>query len=219
MIEQTIRMKWSEIAWKSIEPIFDDICRHPFVKELAAGTLPAEKFARYLGQDRIYLANYGKEMRDLAAMLPDGSLAELYRKFAQESIDAENSLHDELGALGYDSIDPKPLAGTAEYMRHTSGIIASGDLSLSMAAMLPCMWVYNEVGRYILGIATLDRNPYRSWIECYSSPMMDDGARCSIGLTDEMAARESAERQNAMTQVFIESTQFEYRFWEQVYED
>lgn len=210
-------MKWSEQAWKSIEPIFDDICRHPFVKELANGTLPAEKFARYLEQDRIYLANYGKEMRDLASMLPDGPLPDLYRRFAQESIDAENSLHEELGALGHTCIDTNPLAGTAQYMRHTSGIIASGDLALSMAAMLPCMWVYNEVGKHILGISSLDGNPYRSWIECYSSPMMDDGARCSIKLTDEMAEGESVERHRAMTQAFIESTRFEYRFWDQVY--
>ena len=210
-------MSWSENAWKSIEPILAEIKGHPFVKELASGTLPTEKFARYLGQDRIYLANYGKEMRDLAAMLPDSPLPELYRKFAQESIDSENELHYKLEALGYRSIDTEPLAGTAEYMRHTSEIIAGGDLALSMAAMLPCMWVYNEVGKYILGIARLDGNPYRSWIECYTSPMMEDGTRCSVELTDRLADKENAERRKAMTRAFVKSTMFEYTFWDQAY--
>lgn len=82
-------MSWSEEAWHSIGPILKEIRNHPFVKELADGTLPKEKFATYLAQDRIYLANYGQEMRDLASMLPDGPMQDLYRKFAQESIDSE----------------------------------------------------------------------------------------------------------------------------------
>ena len=84
-------MSWSEEAWHHIEPILEEIRNHPFVKELADGTLPKEKFATYLAQDRIYLANYGQEMRDLASMLPDGPIQDLYRKFAQESIDSENA--------------------------------------------------------------------------------------------------------------------------------
>lgn len=215
-------MKWSEQAWKRIEPILDEIREHPFVEELADGTLPAEKFARYLEQDRLYLANYAVEMKELASMLPDGELSALYRKFAEDSMAAEKALHESLmsGAENPEmskSIDTEPLDGTVEYMRHTSGIIASGDLALSMAAMLPCMWVYNEVGKYISGIARLDGNPYRKWIECYTSPMMDEGARCSVALTDELAQGESPERQELMTQAFLESTRFEYRFWDQVY--
>ena len=32
-------MKWSEQAWKSIDPILDEIRRHPFITEMADGTL------------------------------------------------------------------------------------------------------------------------------------------------------------------------------------
>ena len=50
-------MSWSEEAWHSIGTILEEIRNHPFVKELADGTLPKEKFATYLAQDRIYLGN------------------------------------------------------------------------------------------------------------------------------------------------------------------
>ena len=129
-------MSWSEEAWHKIGPILEEIHNHPFVKGLADGTLPKESFARYLTQDKIYLANYGHEMRDLAAMLPEGTLQDLYRKFAQESIDTENALHEQLAEMGFESIDNEPLAGTLGYMRHTSGIIAERDLAVSMAAMM-----------------------------------------------------------------------------------
>ena len=212
-------MSWSEEAWHSIGPILEEIRNHPFVKELADGTLPKEKFATYLAQDRIYLANYGQEMRDLASMLPDGPMQDLSRKFTQESIDSENALHEQLGEMGFDSIDTEPLAGTTGYMRHTSGIIAEKDLAVSMAAMLPCMWIYNEVGKYILDIAKLEGNPYRAWIECYTSQMMDEGAECSVRLTDELAEEATPQKRESMTSAFVESVRFELKFWDQAYKN
>ena len=53
-------MNWSEQAWKSIDPILDEIRQHPFITEMADGTLSPAKFAKYLAQDKLYLANYGR---------------------------------------------------------------------------------------------------------------------------------------------------------------
>ena len=194
-------MNWSEQAWKSIDPILDEIRQHPFITEMADGTLSPAKFAKYLAQDKLYLANYGREMKALAAMLPDGELGDLYRRFAEDSMAAEHDLHAELSKMGYEPADTEPLPITLAYTRYTSGIIAGGDLSLSMAAMLPCMWVYNEVGKYILSIAKLENNPYRSWIECYSSEMMDDGARHSVEMTDSLADSETEERRKELVKI------------------
>ena len=212
-------MKWSEQAWESIDPILDEIRRHPFITEMADGTLSPAKFAKYLAQDKLYLANYGREMKALAAMLPDGELGDLYRRFAEDSMAAEADLHAELSKMGYELADTEPLPTTSAYTRYTSGIIAGGDLALSMAAMLPCMWVYNEVGKYILSIAKLENNPYRSWIECYSSEMMDDGARHSVEMTDSLADSETEDRRKEMTTAFVKSTRYELMFWDQAYTD
>ena len=46
-------MNWSEQAWKSIDPILDEIRRHPFITEMADGTLSPAKFAKYLAQDKL----------------------------------------------------------------------------------------------------------------------------------------------------------------------
>lgn len=212
-------MKWSEKAWQAIAPVLNDIREHPFVRELAAGTLAPEKFSRYLAQDRIYLANYAREMKDLAAMLPKGPLSELYGRFAEESMEAEASMHKDYSDYLTDK-STEALEGTVEYMRHTSEIIASGDLAMSMAAMLPCMWVYSEVGKHIAGMAAGGRdNPYHAWIECYSSPLMDEGVKSSIELTDGMAEKEDGDRQALMTMAFVKSTQFEWIFWDQAYNE
>lgn len=41
-------------------PIWDEILTAPFLQEMAAGTLPVEKFKRYLIQDTLYLKGFSK---------------------------------------------------------------------------------------------------------------------------------------------------------------
>ena len=47
--------KWTEEAWAEASGIYADIIGHPFILELADGTLPIEKFKRYIAQDELYL--------------------------------------------------------------------------------------------------------------------------------------------------------------------
>lgn len=51
-------MKWSEYAWKQIEEYYQLILAMPFVKELAEGSLPKEKFQFYMAQDSLYLEHF-----------------------------------------------------------------------------------------------------------------------------------------------------------------
>lgn len=62
--------KFTERAWNEAQPIMARICAHPFLQEMASGTLSRESFKTYLEQDCIYMANYGDEFRHLAHMLP-----------------------------------------------------------------------------------------------------------------------------------------------------
>ena len=39
-----MKEKWSDAAWRAAEQIYEEILRHPFVKELASGELDREKF-------------------------------------------------------------------------------------------------------------------------------------------------------------------------------
>jgi thiaminase/transcriptional activator TenA len=52
-------MKWSDKAWKAIEPIYEKTVTLPFIQELTNGTLDREKFIFYIQQDAMYLSDYG----------------------------------------------------------------------------------------------------------------------------------------------------------------
>ena len=130
---------FSQRAWKEVEPILERIKAHPFLTGLADGTLPREMFMTYIRQDSVYLHANAEETSLLADMLPESELKEIFRHTAIESIQAEKDMQAMLGVRGDEQIEP--MEATLGYLRHTRSIIDSGDLAMSLAAMLPCQWV------------------------------------------------------------------------------
>lgn len=206
--------KFSQTAWKAVEPVLERIKAHPFLCQLADGTLSRERFTTYILQDSIYLHTYAEEASILADMLPEGELKEIFRKDAAESIQAEKDMHAMLGIRADGEI--RPMHATSGYLAHTRGIIDSGDLAMSLAAMLPCQWVYDHIGRYILSIEKTP-NPYHEWIGCYTTETMQRSTLLAVRLTDDLALTQSPERREKMLDAFVESTRWEYEFWDQAY--
>ena len=62
---------WTKQVWTEALPVYNDIIDHPFIKELASGSLPVECFDRYLAQDELYVGNYGRQMFELADLITD----------------------------------------------------------------------------------------------------------------------------------------------------
>lgn len=205
---------FSQRAWKEVEPILERIKAHPFLTGLADGTLPREMFMTYIRQDSVYLHANAEETSLLADMLPESELKEIFRRTAIESIQAEKDMQAMLGVSSDEQIEP--MEATLGYLRHTRSIIDSGDLAMSLAAMLPCQWVYDHIGHYILSREKTP-NPYHEWISCYTTEAMGRSTMLTIQLTDEMAHGTSPERQEQMLQAFVRSTQWEYEFWDQAY--
>jgi hypothetical protein len=62
---------------------------------------------------------------------------------------------------------------------------------MAVAALLPCFWIYWEVGKHLLGTAGPD-NPYQSWIDIYADEAFADGVRKAIAISDQIADAASA---------------------------
>lgn len=85
-----------------------------------------------------------------------------------------------------------------------------------MAALLPCFWIYREVGHYLLA-HTDDRNPYRLWIETYSGSAFDTSVAKAINITETAAAQVSNQMLNIMRDLFATAAQLELAFWDETY--
>ena len=210
-------MSWTKDVWAESARIFEGIKALPFIKELADGSLDPSRFDRYIAQDELYIGNYGRQMFQLADMMTDPGQREMFRAFAQSGIDGEKAMHELLiGRFGIDT-EVTPSVVTSTYNNHTQAAIDSGSKEVALAAMLPCMWIYNEVGLHILSIASLEGNPYKEWVLEYGNEEFTEGVNAVLALADGWAAAADDATRAAMTRAYLEAALFEYAFWDYGY--
>jgi thiaminase/transcriptional activator TenA len=85
-----------------------------------------------------------------------------------------------------------------------------------LAALLPCFWIYWDVGNAIARQATAD-NKYRAWIDTYADEGFGNAVRTVIAATDKAADATTGAIRTRMMTAFTRSTQFEFLFWDGAY--
>ncbi|MCH5221137.1 MAG: thiaminase II [Muribaculaceae bacterium] len=205
--------KWSEQAWTAAQPVYDAILELPFIKELIAGTLPKEKFLFYIKQDAAYIKNYCRVLASIASRSNDSEVIEAFVKYADMSVAVEKAMHE--GYLAGCSQEAEISPSNLLYMSYL-GAKATEPVEVQAASVLPCFWVYLEVGKYIASKAVKD-NPYSQWIDTYSDQSFDEATQCAISLCDKMAANASSEIRQRMTEAYITATKMEWLFWASAY--
>lgn len=208
-------MKWSEKAWTSIAPIYKEITELPFIKELMDGTLPYEKFSFYIQQDALYLAEYGRVLTGIASKLKETQHIASFIHFAGDSIAVENELHKSF--VKEISSDIKPSPSCLLYTSYLMSLLGSSPREVICAGVLPCFWIYNEIGKYILANQTTENNIYQNWINTYEGEEFTKSVLKAISICDELAENCTEQQQEAMTEAFIMCSKFEWMFWDSAY--
>ncbi len=207
-------MKWSEHAWTKVANIYGSILKHPFVCELAAGTLPRDKFMYYLGQDAQYLKSYTSVLSHVAWRLPYKDQVESFLQFATEGIAVERALHESF--LG--GMELPPVSPTCMLYTSVEKSMAYEDVAVETAALLPCFWIYRNVGRAILDSARdLSTNPYAQWIRTYGDTAFDRSTNRAIEICDRLADESTDEVRRRMDEVFLTCSRLEWMFWDSAY--
>ena len=115
------------------------------------------------------------------------------RWFAQaagEAIAVEQALHTRyLAEFGVDpstaaAADPSP-----DCLAYTNYLLATAHQQpweVTVAAILPCFWIYWDVAGAIVESAATD-NPYRAWIDTYTDPRFGEAVRTAIAVADRAA--------------------------------
>lgn len=82
--------------------------------------------------------------------------------------------------------------------------------------MLPCFWIYREVGLHIAKQCVED-NPYKKWIETYSSQEFSEGVDRAIALLNELASQCPTQSLEKMKKAYTCSALYEWDFWNDAY--
>lgn len=201
----------------SVGTIVNEIQSHAFNKELAQGSLPQEKFRYYLKQDVLYLADFAKALSMTAARLANQNHAKEFMRFAFEAIQTERALHstylDEPASNQVMEQNPACFM----YANYLLKMAATASVEEAVASLLPCFWVYREVGKQMAASGIASDNPYENWIAMYSGESFNASVIAAIQIMNELGESAADPVKEKMISAFFRSTQLEKLFWDNAY--
>ena len=192
--------------------------RHPFVTGIGDGTLPLDRFALWIRQDYLFLIEYSRMLALGAARAPDLHTMRRFADLAQAVLGEEMSLHRsyaaELGIAEAQLETEQMLPTTRGYTDFLVRTAAQGDFAELVAALLPCMWGYREVGARLAERGPPADEHYAKWIEMYASEEFAGLAAWCRELTDWVGDGLPADAIARMERAFHTSSLYELAFWE-----
>lgn len=210
-------MSFSDDAWAQNAARYEAIRTMPFNAGLADGTLTADRFRHYIVQDAHYLIGFGRALAIAAARVPHPDRIVQFARAAEAAIVVERSLHAgfmrDFGVKA-DDFEATPVSPACQH--YVSFLVATAygeDHAVGLAALLPCFWIYAEVGRDIYARAA-SPNPYQAWIDTYAGDDFHAAVAAMREAVDEAAAAAAPVSLGRMHAAYTAATRLEYVFWD-----
>ena len=213
-------MLFSEQLWQRNLDLYQQTLALPFNQELARGTLSREAFSHYVIQDAHYLLAYGRALAVCAAKAYEADDVMQFSEAAKIAIVVERSLHDSFMQefdVSKQQFETTPL--TLACHHYTSFLTAtawSESYPVVLAALLPCFWIYAEVGKDIVNNSA-PNNPYQAWVDTYSGEEFHTAVNNVIQTIDRVAARCDADTLEKMHHAYTKAAELEWLFWDSAY--
>jgi hydroxymethylpyrimidine kinase/phosphomethylpyrimidine kinase/thiamine-phosphate diphosphorylase len=208
--------------WQGIADIRAGIDELPFIRALAGGSLARAPFLSYLAQDALYLREYARVLAEAARLAPTSAEQAFWAHSAHGSIVGELELHASWltpsQGVSAATFTAEPSAVTTAYLDHLRSVAFGGDYAEIVAAVLPCFWLYTDLGRRLhageLGEYAKDpQHPYASWLATYADPAFEQATRTAIDYATAAAAAADAGTRARMRRAFVSSSAHELAFF------
>jgi thiaminase/transcriptional activator TenA len=213
---------FTDELWSEIRPVYEKTLEHPFLKGLSDGTLPRSRFEFYLLQDSHYLRAFGQALSVLAAKAPREQWAITLNEHAAGALKAERQLHEQILAsygLSKSRVQKVTVApSNYAYTTHLLATVHRRPFAEGLAAVLPCYWIYWEVGKELVKKGSKDPD-YQRWINQYAGEEYGNVVRQVLDMMNAEAARLDAESRRAAKNLFLLSARYEYMFWDMAWRE
>ncbi len=208
----------------SVMDIWNAYLEHPFIKEMANGTLPENKIKWYIIEDSLYLGEYvkvcaigilkAKSMKDMAK----------FNSMISGIVQGEYALRDNylakagIGKNAWENMTPS--RENRDYANYILKATIDGDLPELLAATLPCSLSYYYIGKQLA-----ERDPkclerrYGELIADLASEICREMCELSSDYMDALCEGLDENRKQKLTEIFREASIYEMGFWNMVYQE
>ncbi|MBA2596016.1 MAG: thiaminase II [Chloroflexia bacterium] len=199
-------------------PLWDAQLVHPLVRGIGDGTLAIETFGLWLRQDYLFLIDYGRTLGYAAARAPDLATQQGFAAAMHETLHTEMDLHRsyvaEFGIMAADLEREAMLPTTQAYTDFLLRTAATADFAEIVAAILPCMWGYSDLGRALARQGFPADERYARWITMYAADEFATLAQWCRDVLDTAAEHLSPAARHRVETAFMISSRYELAFWE-----
>ena len=210
----------TEELWSSIEEIYGEIIAHPFFEGLTDGSLDRDAFRFYIVQDALYLVDYARALSIAAAKAPETETMLIFSRNATQAIEVERSLHDAFfREFGLTEMEVRATPQAPTNRAYTSYLLSVGyaeSFTQGLGALLPCFWIYWEVGKALLERGSPDPL-FRRWIDTYGGDEYGETVQTVLDVTDRLGADLAPSERRRMTEHFVQTSRYEWMFWDMGY--
>jgi thiaminase (transcriptional activator TenA) len=210
-----MRSGWTGRLWAEAADAYAAILKHPFLAGLTDGSLDPELFTHYVVQDAHYLQDFARTLAVVGSKAPTHGGVGMFTRHAASTAEVELALHESLLAeLGIQNIDAMPVAPTT--LAYTSYLLATayrGTFADGLAAVLPCYWIYAEVGIEL--VKRRSPNPYyQRWIDTYADDEYQAIVAEVLAVADEVGQTLCADDEIRARAHFATTARYEWMFWD-----
>ena len=168
-------------------------------------------------QDAHYLREYARALSVCAARAPAEADVQMFAEHAAGAIAVERELHESFFAdfgLSEADVAGTPMAPTNQaYCSYLMASAYGGSFPEALGAVLPCYWIYAEVGRELLRRGS-PHPLYRRWLDTYGGEEFGAVVEAVLALTDRLGPELSDAERARMAERFRATSRYEWMFWD-----
>ncbi len=217
-------MQTSQAFRARCDRIWAGLHAHPFLGELARGTLPLDRFRFFIEQDLLYLPAFARCMALGAARSASDADLEFFTRqldgIIRLEIPSNRRLLERVISLGAQDRGGSRAVAPAN-VAYTSFLLATaaagGPLEIT-AAILPCSWSYIEIAEG-LKQEIVEHPVYSDWVAFYLQQEEADLVQNMRVTFDEMTrdGAVSEDKREQLAEIFTMSSRLEGTFWDMAY--
>ena len=217
-------MNLTDFCLQGSEDIWEKYLSPPFITEMADGSLPIEKYRKYMLVDYAYLREYVKLVETaLEKPLEPEEEAFLKKHISGTSTEMDRTHLLYLQSLGISteevfSVTLPPIA--REYMDYMTDIVRNGGFFDCITVLLSCSWSYNYIAEKVVEKKpdAVNAPVYGGWFSSYECEGYYQGNQELIDRVNSYAERIPKERWQHYADVFRVCSEYELKFWDMLYE-